>query len=62
MHDKLTAMLTIGNEVPVGPQAILQILCLFAFGALFFLFLLLLFLFVVTSHILDILDKGQNGP
>jgi hypothetical protein len=56
-------MLTIGNEMPVGPKAILQILCLFALGALCFLFLLLfLFLFVVTPHILDVLGKGQNGP
>lgn len=61
---KLTAMLTIGDEVPVGSKAVLQTVCLFAFPG-FFLLLFLFFLFIliltVTSHIPDALDKENNG-
>lgn len=67
---KLTAVLAIGNEVPVSPEAILQVICLFAFGVLFFfplfllffLLLFLVFLFIITSHILCVLGKGKNEP
>ena len=64
---KLTAMLTIENEVPVGPKAVLQTVCLFAFGGFFLLLLLFLnlfffiFILIITSHVLDILDKRNNG-
>ena len=67
MGFKLMALLTIGNEVPVGPEAILQTVSLFAFDDFFLLLLLLLFLFlflfilIITPHILDILEKGKNG-
>lgn len=62
---KLTAMLTIGDEVPVGPKAVLQTVCLFAFRGFFLLLFLLFFLFMltlsITSHIPDALDKENNG-
>lgn len=65
---KLTAMLTIGDEVPVGPKAVLQTVCLFAsrgFFLLLFLLFLIFFLFTVTltvtPHIPDALDKENNG-
>lgn len=60
---KLTGVLTIGNEMAVGPKAILQILRPFAVGVLLiflFLFILLLF-FIITSHILNALGKERMG-
>lgn len=61
---KLMAMLTVGNEVPVGLKAVLQTVSLLAFDG-FFLHLLLHFLFIliliITPHILEVLDKGNNG-
>ena len=62
---KLTAMLTIGDEVPVGSKVVLQTVCLFAFCGFFLLLFLLFFLFIliltITSHIPDALDKENNG-
>ena len=60
---KLTGVLTIGNEMAVGPKAILQILPPFAVGVLLvFLFLFfLLFFFIITSHILNALGKERMG-
>lgn len=49
MGFKLMALLTIGNEVPVGPEAILQTVSLFAFDDFFLLFIL-----IITPHILDV--------
>lgn len=45
MGFKLMALLTIGNEVPVGPEAILQTVSLFAFDDFFL---------IITPHILDV--------
>lgn len=67
MGHKLTAMLTVGDKVAVGPEAILQTVPLFAFGGLFLLRLLFLLLFlfililILTPHILDVLERGKNG-
>lgn len=63
---KLMAMLAVGNKVPVGPKAVLQTVCLFAFGDFSLLLLLFLFFFILililifTPHILDVLEKGKN--
>jgi hypothetical protein len=56
---KLTAVLTIGNEMPVGSEAILQTVCFFALLPLFLFLLIFLFLFLITPHILNALEKGK---
>lgn len=62
--DKLTA---VGDEVRVGPEAVLQTVSLFDFRGLLLLLVLILWLFlfffilIITPHILDVLDKGKVG-
>lgn len=62
---KLMAMLAVGNKVPVGPEAVLQTVSLFAFGdfsllLLFLFFFILILVLIFTPHILDVLEEGKN--
>lgn len=62
---KLTAVLTVGDEVAISPKAVLQTVSAFAFGGVFLLLFLILFLFIlvliITPHILDVLGKERTG-
>lgn len=61
---ELTAVLTVGNEVPVGRESVLQRVFLFVFGGLFLLLLFFLFfilILILAPDILDVLDRKKDG-